>query len=56
MGRTEQIRLKIGGMHCAGCVSNIESAVGSLSGVKSCSVNLVTNAAAVTYDDKSTTL
>lgn len=55
MAHTENIKLKIGGMHCAGCVHNVESALTGLGGVKSCSVNLVTNAAAVTFDDGNTT-
>lgn len=40
--------LRIGGMHCAGCVSTIENAVRSLPGVSGAAVNLATNSAAVT--------
>src|SRR3989344_1221666 len=42
----------IKGMHCASCVSFIEKAVGRLDGVTSCSVNLATEKATVTFDPK----
>ncbi len=50
MARTEELQLNIDGMHCAGCVSNIEKGVGSLQGVSGCRVNLATRSAVVEYD------
>lgn len=45
----------IKGMHCASCVRVIEKSVGELSGVEECNVNLATEKATVTYDDKKVT-
>ena len=33
----------VGGMSCAACSARVEKAVSSLSGVETCSVNLLTN-------------
>ncbi len=38
------------GMSCAACVSRVEKAVGSLEGVESCAVSLLTNSMSVTGD------
>lgn len=50
MTKISELNLKIDGMHCASCVSNIEKSVGSMSGVSECRVNLVTGSAMVSYD------
>ena len=46
---TTSIILSIGKMTCAACVSHVETAIGSVSGVLSCSVNLATEKANVNY-------
>ncbi|WP_456370526.1 heavy metal translocating P-type ATPase [Geoglobus sp.] len=43
------VTVKIGGMTCASCAKSIETAVGSLPGVKSVGVNLATETARITY-------
>ncbi|WP_457590732.1 heavy metal translocating P-type ATPase [Geoglobus sp.] len=43
------ITVRVGGMTCASCAKAIETAVGSLPGVKSISVNLATETARITY-------
>ena len=45
-----EITLPIRGMNCNGCASNIERAIGKLSGVSAVKVDLKANAATVTYD------
>ncbi|MBU0983631.1 MAG: heavy metal translocating P-type ATPase [candidate division Zixibacteria bacterium] len=50
MSRTDELTLKIGGMHCASCVHSIETSVSSLAGVTQCRVNLATGSATVKYD------
>lgn len=45
--------LKIGGMHCAGCVNSIQNFVSSLDGVKKCEVNLASEKALLEFDPKS---
>jgi Cu+-exporting ATPase len=35
-GQTKRTALKIGGMHCAGCVNSIQSYVAELKGVTKC--------------------
>jgi copper ion binding protein len=42
--------LRVGGMHCASCVSHVEDALTKLEGVRSASVNLMTGKAVVEYD------
>ncbi|MEM2760959.1 MAG: heavy metal translocating P-type ATPase [Nitrososphaerales archaeon] len=42
--------LKIGGMHCAGCVSAIQNYVSDLHGVKKCEVNLGAEKALLEFD------
>lgn len=44
---------RIGGMSCAACVNRINDAVGSVDGVMTCSANIGTNTATVTYDESS---
>jgi len=44
------IELKISGMTCAGCVSNVEKALKAVSGVSKASVNLMTTLASVSFD------
>ncbi|MDI6740784.1 MAG: heavy metal translocating P-type ATPase, partial [Candidatus Edwardsbacteria bacterium] len=41
--------LPVGGMHCASCVGNVETALKETSGIVSANVNLATEQAAVTY-------
>jgi len=53
---TENEKYDIKGMSCAACVAHVEKAVNSLEGVKSCSVNLLTNSMNVTYEDNLTPL
>ena len=43
-------KFKIGGMTCAACVSSVEKAVCSLSGVERASVSLMTNSLEIEYD------
>ncbi|WP_337862670.1 heavy metal translocating P-type ATPase [Nitrososphaera sp.] len=42
--------LKVGGMHCAGCVSSIQRRVSAVEGVSKVEVNLASEKAAVEYD------
>lgn len=42
--------IKIGGMHCAGCVNSIQGFLSDLSGVEKVEVNLATEKAAVEFD------
>jgi Cu+-exporting ATPase len=42
--------LKIGGMHCAGCVNSIQRHVSSMDGISRVEVNLASERAAVDYD------
>jgi Cu+-exporting ATPase len=46
----ENINLKLRGMSCASCASNIEDTIRSVPGVKECSVNFGAELATVTYD------
>lgn len=48
--------LKLRGMSCAACASNIEEAIRSVPGVEACSVNFGAEQAAVTYDPRQTNL
>lgn len=53
MAEQKQLRrtaLKIGGMHCAGCVNSIQYFVSKLEGVQKCEVNLATQKASVEFD------
>ena len=49
--RTEKrTAIKIGGMHCAGCVTAIQNYVSDLQGVKKCEVNLGAEKAVLEFD------
>ncbi len=54
--RTEEWDLSIGGMHCASCVSRVESALASVPGVTDARVNLATEGARVVVDPSTTDL
>jgi len=45
----DKVQLKIGGMSCQSCASNIETAVGSLPGVGKVNVNFAAGSAGVEY-------
>ena len=49
-GQSDRTTLDVEGMHCASCVSTIESALRSTPGVSEAAVNLATEQAAVGYD------
>ncbi|MBN2732266.1 MAG: copper-translocating P-type ATPase [Balneolaceae bacterium] len=44
--------LQINGMHCASCVSAVEKSLKNLDGVEEASVNLATESASVSFDEK----
>ncbi len=44
------LELKISGMTCAGCASNVEKALKGVPGVESANVNLMTTLASITFD------
>lgn len=46
-GKALSLTFKVGGMHCAACVSRIEKSLSALPDVKSASINLVTGKATV---------
>ena len=46
---SRSVILSIGKMTCAACVSHVETGISSVNGVLSCSVNLATEKATVTY-------
>lgn len=48
--------IKIGGMHCAGCVNSIQNFVSELNGIKKCEVNLASEKAVIEFDPKSVDL
>ncbi|MFY9300277.1 MAG: heavy metal translocating P-type ATPase [Candidatus Nitrosotenuis sp.] len=48
--------IKIGGMHCAGCVNSIQNFVSDLNGVKKCEVNLASEKAVIEFDPESVDL
>ncbi|TBR23335.1 MAG: heavy metal translocating P-type ATPase, partial [Candidatus Nitrosotenuis sp.] len=47
---TKQTVLKIGGMHCAGCVNSIQKYVTRIDGVTKCEVNLASQKADLEFD------
>lgn len=47
---TKKTLLKIGGMHCAGCVNTIQKSVSTIDGVSKVEVNLASEKAAVEFD------
>ena len=48
--QTKRTALKIGGMHCAGCVTSIQNYVAELKGVTKCEVNLAAEKATLEFD------
>jgi Cu+-exporting ATPase len=50
----ENTTLRLRGMRCAACASNIEDAIRAVPGVEACSVNFGAEQAAVTYDSAKT--
>lgn len=48
------VRLKLSGMHCAGCAANIERALRSEKGVAAANVNFAAESARVQYDEEET--
>ncbi len=48
--QTKKTALKIGGMHCAGCITAIENYISDIDGVKECHVNLAAEKATLEYD------
>jgi len=52
----ENIVIKIGGMNCSSCSARVEKTLRELNGVKNAAVNLVTENASVTFDQKKITL
>ncbi len=50
MAKTSELTLNVQGLQCASCVSSVEQAVSSLTGVTVCRVNLVLGSAVVEFD------
>ena len=50
LNHSKKTVIKIGGMHCAGCVNSIQGFVCELDGVKKVEVNLATEKAAIEFD------
>lgn len=50
MSDTKKTLIKIGGMHCAGCVNSIQRRVSTLQGVSKVEVNLANERAVLEYD------
>ncbi|RMD92567.1 MAG: copper-translocating P-type ATPase, partial [Calditrichaeota bacterium] len=46
----QKVTIRIGGMHCAGCVNTVERALKSVQGVTEARVNLATEKAIVSFD------
>jgi Cu+-exporting ATPase len=53
---SKRTALKIGGMHCAGCVSVIQNYISELSGINKIEVNLANEKALIEYDPSRTNL
>ena len=49
--KTKTITLSVSGMKCASCVANVEKTLTGVSGVKTASVNLITQSAVVSYEN-----
>ncbi|MGI0072493.1 MAG: heavy metal translocating P-type ATPase [Nitrosotalea sp.] len=54
--QTKRTALKIGGMHCAGCVNSIQNYLMELKGVTKCEVNLAAEKATLEFDPLSVNL
>ncbi|MBN1368105.1 MAG: copper-translocating P-type ATPase [Dehalococcoidales bacterium] len=52
----KKVNLQVGGMTCASCVANVETALGMIHGVKKAIVNLATGKASVEYDTEQVSL
>ncbi|HWB00887.1 MAG TPA: heavy metal translocating P-type ATPase [Pirellulales bacterium] len=50
MATQDHAKLDVFGMHCASCVSRVESALSAVEGVSNASVNLATHSASVDFD------
>ena len=48
--QTKRTAIKLGGMHCAGCVNSIQNYVSELKGVKKCEVNLAAEKAVIEFN------
>jgi Cu+-exporting ATPase len=53
-GNMTQTKLKITGMHCAGCAASVEKALKVVKGVSSAAVDLAANQASVEFDPAKT--
>ncbi|MCX7770601.1 MAG: heavy metal translocating P-type ATPase [Proteobacteria bacterium] len=49
--KTKSVVVKIGGLHCASCVSKLENSLKSQLGILEANVNLATNKAFITFDE-----
>ena len=47
-----KVKLNVTGMSCAACSAHVEKALNKTPGVQQAVVSLMTNSAAVTYDEK----
>jgi len=54
--QTKRMAIKIGGMHCAGCVNSIQNYVLEQKGVTKCEVSLAAEKAVLEFDPSSTNL
>jgi len=54
--QTKRTTIKIGGMHCAGCVNAIQNYVSDIKGIKKCEVNLAAEKAVLEYDQSQVNL
>jgi P-type Cu+ transporter len=54
--KTKRTAIKLGGMHCAGCVNSIQNYVSELKGVTKCEVNLAAEKAVLEFDPSSVSL
>ncbi len=54
--QTKRTTIKIGGMHCAGCVNAIQNYVSDINGIKKCEVNLAAEKAVLEYDQSQVNL
>ncbi len=54
--QTKRTTIKIGGMHCAGCVTAIQNYVSDINGIKKCEVNLAAEKVVLEYDQSQVNL
>ena len=54
MAKTDELTLTIDGLRCASCVSSVEKGLSGQGGVETCSVNLATKSATISYDRSAT--